>query len=71
MAMMRVCDVCGKLITPPHKRLRVLAVDSESTEPRNYKTAKSLDMHDNCYSSFLEWLKRTQEKAAQFKDLSA
>lgn len=69
MAMARVCDLCGKPVRAPFKQLKVLKVESEDTEPRNFKTIKSLDLHEKCYSGFAAWLKEVQDKSEQFKNV--
>lgn len=67
MAMVRVCDICAKPVTAPHKQLKVLSVEEEGTAPRDFKTVKSMDLHDNCYSSFQSWIAEVQYKTSKFK----
>lgn len=65
MAMTRVCDLCGKPVKAPFKQLKVLKAEADDQEPKTYKTVKSLDLHEKCYSGFWEWLKRAQENSVE------
>lgn len=66
MAMARVCDMCGRLVSAPFKQLKVLTAESEDTEPRNYRTIRSIDLHNDCYDGLDEWMaKRMAERVAR------
>lgn len=53
MAMARVCDSCSELISGDHKQLKVLNA-VKGVEPREYKTVRSLDLHEDCYKEIFE-----------------
>ena len=60
MAMARVCDACGELVEAPFKQLKVLDAAEEGTEPRNYKTVRSMDLHPMCYGTLDDFLKKSK-----------
>jgi hypothetical protein len=60
MAMTRVCDICGKPVKAPFKQLKVLKAESDTQEPKTYRTIGSMDFHENCFEGFTGWLANQQ-----------
>ena len=61
MSSVVVCDVCGKELTKPSFKLRVLKSEKDQ-EPRDMKTVGNLDMHEACLKLFKDWLNESKRK---------
>lgn len=57
MGKVRVCDLCGQMMTSPHRKI-IRVLDLTDDQPANMaRTTHSLDMHEKCTNEMLDWIK--------------